>query len=180
MARRISRQRLLPTPPQVLRACLALRRTHILEILNAKFTKPRFSTLETFLAAPSPPHKVDQWNGTAAAAVLGEVPRFYPSFGRLPYQFSRLLDQLSDQFAKHCAAGLVTYAWLATVLWKANEVVRREAAMKADASKSTLLCLAAALALHPVAVLWMLQRQRLWRSFALLTPAEVPTVRPEP
>lgn len=56
--------------------------------------------------------------------------------------------------------------------------MRREAAKKTDASTAALVCVATALALHPPAVLWMLQSRQLWRSFVLLTPSAVLTVSP--
>lgn len=91
-----------------------------------------------------------------------------------------LNDQNSASLYICDVPGIVIYAWLVAVLWKANDVLRRQAAQKGDTSAAALVSVSALLALHPPAVLWMLQSRQLWRSFALLTPSSVPTVSLNP
>ena len=59
-------------------------------------------------------HGMPQWSGDAAGlshcTLCFAKCRFTGAFDRLPDQFCRLLDRLSDQFAKHCAAGAYTDA----------------------------------------------------------------------
>ena len=73
-------------------------------------------------------------------------------------------------------AGISIYTWLALIVYKANEVVRRECGRKGERSAPGLIALAATVGSHIPLILLMLRHQRLWLNFLLLAPANVPTV----
>ena len=73
-------------------------------------------------------------------------------------------------------AGISIYTWLALIVYKANEVVRRECGRKGERSAPGLIALAATVGSHIPLILLMLRQQRLWLNFVLLAPASVPTI----
>lgn len=69
------------------------------------------------------------------------------------------------------------FAWLSLVLYKANEALRKQVALKADYSRLHCISLAGMLTCHVPIVLLCLRSERLWQRFALRDPSPVPVVR---
>ncbi len=68
------------------------------------------------------------------------------------------------------------FIWLNTVLVKANDVMRRQAALKQDRSRRRCISLAALMPVHIGLVLLLLRKQQLWMNFLLVSTAAVPMV----
>lgn len=79
---------------------------------------------------------------------------------------------------KRChIAGLAIFAWLTLLVHKANEAVKKQVSLKADFRKPVCIALAVGLAAHVPAVMLLLQSERLWNRFLLITPSPAPLVR---
>lgn len=76
----------------------------------------------------------------------------------------------------HTCAGIGMFLWLNMILLKANDALRKQAALKQDRSKRQCISLAALMALHIGCVLLVLRKQELWLNFLLISIAAVPTV----
>lgn len=80
-------------------------------------------------------------------------------------------------FLYHHLAGLLVFSWLTFVLVKANDALRRQAALKERRKGKQLLGLALGLLLHVPLTLWLLKGQQLWLVFGCLPPPAIETVR---
>ena len=76
-----------------------------------------------------------------------------------------------------CSAGLAVFAWLQFTLYKANQTLRRQVALKTEYNKRTCISLGTALVLHVPAVRLCLSSDHLWDRFLLLPPTEATPVR---
>lgn len=77
----------------------------------------------------------------------------------------------------HCYPGLAVFAWLSLVLYKANEALRKQVALKADYNRLHCISLAGLLMCHVPVVLLCLRSEHLWQRFVLRDPSPVPLVR---
>ena len=66
-------------------------------------------------------------------------------------------------------AGIATFLWLHTILAKANDVVRKQTALKADRSRRRCISLAVLMLAHIGISLLVLRSQQLWRNFLLIS-----------
>lgn len=80
----------------------------------------------------------------------------------------------------HCYPGLAVFAWLSLALYKANEALRKQVALKADYNRLHCISLAGLLTCHVPVVLLCLRSEHLWQRFVLTDPSPVPTVRFSP
>ncbi len=62
------------------------------------------------------------------------------------------------------------------ILAKADDLARKQAALKQDRSRRRCLGLAAVMLMHIGLVLLVLRREQLWTNFLLIGTAAVPTV----
>ena len=76
-----------------------------------------------------------------------------------------------------CVAGLAIFAWLTLFVHKANEAVKKQVSLKSDFRKPVCIAVAVGLAAHVPAVMLLLQSERLWNRFLLITPSPAPLVR---
>jgi len=97
---------------------------------------------------------------------------------RFAFKLASWIAFAASQSDLWCAprAGISIYTWLALIVYKANEVVRRECGRKGERSAPGLIALAATVGSQIPLILLMLRQQRLWLNFLLLAPANVPTV----
>ena len=72
------------------------------------------------------------------------------------------------------------FAWLSLVLYKANEALRKQVALKADYSRLHCISLAGLLTCHVPIVLLCLHSEHLWQRFVLRDPSPVPMVSVSP
>ncbi|CAI6002657.1 unnamed protein product [Closterium sp. NIES-64] len=87
----------------------------------------------------------------------------------VPFAFLLLFVQVRQHLIGFC-----TVVWLTATLFKANDFIRKQGALKADRNP-VLLALAAVLLLAHVAVVnWLFWPEQLWRPLLLIPPAEVP------
>lgn len=73
-------------------------------------------------------------------------------------------------------AGLTVFTWISLVLYRANEALKKQVALKQDYSRLQCVSLAAALMGHVLLVMLCLHQERLWLRFLLATPSPVPEV----
>ncbi|DBB07832.1 TPA: hypothetical protein ACH3X3_009240 [Trebouxia sp. C0006] len=70
--------------------------------------------------------------------------------------------------------GLAVFAWLSLVLYKANQALRKQVALKADYNRLHCISLAGLLTCHVPIVLLCLRSEHLWQRFVLRDPSPVP------
>lgn len=68
------------------------------------------------------------------------------------------------------------FAWLSLVLYKANQALRKQVALKADYNRLHCISLAGLLTCHVPIVLLCLRSEHLWQRFVLRDPSPVPMV----
>lgn len=81
----------------------------------------------------------------------------------------------ADRFI--CCTGLAVFAWLNLVLYRANDALRKQVALKTDYSQWHCISLATALTSHIPLVLLCLRSEHIWERFWFSIPSPVPTVR---
>ncbi|KAL3154418.1 hypothetical protein ABBQ32_013890 [Trebouxia sp. C0010 RCD-2024] len=77
-------------------------------------------------------------------------------------------------FAYTHIRGLTVFTWISLVLYRANEALKKQVALKQDYSRLQCVSLAAALMGHVLLVMLCLHQERLWLRFLLATPSPVP------
>ncbi|GAQ85375.1 hypothetical protein KFL_002320090 [Klebsormidium nitens] len=77
-------------------------------------------------------------------------------------------------FIREHMQGFLMVVWITGLMMKANEIIRRETALKTEKRSLLLLGLAAVLALHIAAVYWWYRNDELWRPLALLPLLKIP------
>ncbi len=95
----------------------------------------------------------------------------------LQHLWQSKLQNSSSYDVCHCYPGLAVFAWLSLVLYKANQALRKQVALKADYNRLHCISLAGLLTCHVPIVLLCLRSEHLWQRFVLRDPSPVPMVR---
>ena len=89
---------------------------------------------------------------------------------------SKVVELLIPTNMYGCCLGLAVFAWLSLVVHKANDVLRKQVALKTEYSRLHCILLAVTLTCHVPIVLLCLRSDQLWHRFYFLTPSPVPMV----
>ncbi|CAI5490778.1 unnamed protein product [Closterium sp. Naga37s-1] len=87
----------------------------------------------------------------------------------VPFAFLLLFVQVRQHLIGFC-----TVVWLTATLFKANDFIRKQGALKADRNPVLLALVAVLLLAHVAVVNWLFWPEQLWRPLLLIPPAEVP------
>ena len=66
------------------------------------------------------------------------------------------------------AAGIAVFTYLTAAIYKCNEVIKKEVALKGESSRCMVMVLGSIAALQAVSFLIVLYRQELWLNFILM------------
>lgn len=128
-------------------------------------TGPEPSTADTNVAAAAERHRLNNTTVVDLQATARWLESSLCFFGLL------LLVFLYNHIA-----GIATFAWLTVVLVRGNDLLRKQVALKEQRKLSQLLAMAAALAWHVVAVLWVTKGDKLWDLLIFVPPKTLATV----
>lgn len=78
-------------------------------------------------------------------------------------------------FVREHFQGFVVFIWIQALLGRANDIIKRQAALKSERRGSVLIATVAVLAAHVAAIYWWYQPYSLWRPLAMIPVAKVPT-----
>uniref|UniRef100_A0A6N2MAE4 RING-type domain-containing protein n=1 Tax=Salix viminalis TaxID=40686 RepID=A0A6N2MAE4_SALVM len=87
----------------------------------------------------------------------------------LPFSLLLLLVFVRQHLQGFCAA-----LWIAAVLFKSNDILRRQTALKGERKKSVLLGMTVVLILHVVSIYWSYRNADLLYPLVLLPPSTIP------
>ena len=88
----------------------------------------------------------------------------------------KVLCSLLEAYAPLPYAGITVFTWISLVLYRANEALKKQVALKQDYSRLQCISLAAALMGHVLLIMLCLHQERLWLRFLFATPSPVPEV----
>lgn len=91
----------------------------------------------------------------------------------------RVVCSLFEAHAPLPCAGIIVFTWISLVLYRANEALKKQVALKQDYSRLQCVSLAAVLMGHVLLVMLCLHKERLWLRFLFATPSPVPEVSPD-
>ncbi|KAL2570075.1 hypothetical protein AAZX31_18G198800 [Glycine max] len=137
---------------------------------------------DTVLASGSPRGDAEGAAGTEGAAAGGDGAGRDSSYQRYDIQHAaRWIEQvlpfsllLLVVFIRQHLQGFFVTIWIAAVLFKSNDILRKQTALKGERKMLVLVGISVGFALHVVGVYWWYQNDDLMYPLIMLPPKDIP------